>query len=272
MKRGILVLMVLMATACKDESKVDMKDIPDEASSEEPSEPGTEENCEITILDTTPNSGAMSWFYRDGVTLTFSEADPDISIVATNSAGEEEAVAFEWDDVRLNATVLPESGTWSPAETYNLAVSLCGETPTLEFSTSEYGSTLEVEMDDLVGNTYFVDLSTADYIEPPGVGTILSLFIDTPLLFGVTNVDGGIIDFEAGLGTQSDTSGDWTIFGEHWSFADAEFSESPYFYASTELLNIPFDTANIPVHDFYLTGTFSPDGNELGFVEFSGFY
>ena len=272
MKKGFVLISVLFAMGCDSESQVDMKDIPEasneEASTEEAS--AEDEDCEITIVDTKPNSGAMGWFYRDSVTLTFSDANPNISIVATNSAGETEPVSFAWDDVRLNATVLPDSGNWSPAETYTLEVSLCGATPTMEFSTSEYGSTMDIADEDLVGNTYFVDLSTANYIEPPGVGALLSLFIDTPLLFGVTAIDGEVIDFEAGLGEQAGSSSDWSIFGDRWSFSNADFTQSPYFYASTDLLNIPFDDVDIPVHGFYLSGTFSPSGDEIGFVEFSG--
>jgi hypothetical protein len=268
MFKTIPFMVAILATACNgEESKADLKDIPEDP--RDIDDTSITEDCEITILDTSPSTGAIGWFYRDPITLTFSEANPDIAITATSSSGEE-AVSFEWDDSRMNATIMSDSGTWSPAETYNLAVALCGNTPTLEFTTSEFGSTLEVEEAGLIGKTYFIDLSTANYIEPPGVGTLLSFFIDTPLLFGVAVIDGDIIDFEAALGDQDDVTGEWQTYGSNWNFSGADFSDSPYFEANTDLLSIPYGDVEIPVYGFSLTGTFSPDGNSIGFAVFSG--
>ena len=65
-------------------------------------------------------------------------------------------------------------------------------------------------------------------------------------------------------------TGEWETYGSNWNFSGADFSDSPYFEANTDLLSIPYGDVEIPVHGFSLTGTFSPDGNSIGFAVFSG--
>ena len=129
---------------------------------------------------------------------------------------------------------------------------------------------LESDASDLVGQTYFINLSTADYTEPPGVGSMLGLFLDMPLLLGVASVETDVINFEAGLGEQHPTTGQWSTIGDHWIFDGADFSGSPYFSAATPLLDIPYGAVTIPVHDFAITGTFAADMSAIGFATFTG--
>ncbi len=262
--RLIPVLAASLFIACDNESKAELGDIPEDSGEV------VNEDCEVTIADTNPNDGKMGWFYREAVTLTFSESNPDISLTLSDSAGNDEAVSFTWDDSRMNATVLPDDGAWTPGETHSLGISLCGNTPSISFGVSEFGMDLEVEESALIGNTYFIDLSTATYIEPPGVGSLLGLFLDMPLLLGVSSIDGGIIDFEAGLGTLEGSSSEWSTVGDHWLFDGADFSNSPYFSAQTELLDIPYGDVVIPVHDFAISGTFAADASSIGFATFTG--
>jgi len=228
------------------------------------------EECEATILDQTPANGASGWFYRDPVTVVFSESNPTLDITVTDSTGAEVAVAYEWDDTRFNISILPESGSWNSSESYALLFDLCGSQPEISFSTSSYGDEMTINPDDLIGRTYLIALDEAEYIEPPGVGALLSTFIDMPLLFGVSNLVGDEIDFVAALGEQDNVTGVFEPVGAQWDFGGVDFSTRPYFSAQTEQLVIPYATAEIPVFDFSVSGTFSADGADIGEARFSG--
>jgi hypothetical protein len=261
------IFISLAFMACNQESKPDAADTG--LIGQDTAEVVTEE-CAATILDQTPVNGASNWFYRDPVTVVFSESNPTFSITATDSTGAEVPVAYEWDDTRFNITILPESGAWSSSESYALLFDLCGSQPELSFGTSSYGDEMTINPTDLIGNTYLIDLASAEYIEPPGVGALLSTFIDQPLLFGVSNLVGDEIDFVASLGELDDVSGDFLPIGSEWSFSGVDFADRPYFYAQTEELVIPYATAEIPVYDFSISGTFSSDGSLIGEARFSG--
>jgi hypothetical protein len=229
-------------------------------------------DCDITLDNTTPSSGASSWFYRDQITLTFSDSNPTFSLSVTDSSGADVAVDTEWDDGRLNAYVLPTSGAWAGSESYTVSLDLCGLNPSFSFSTNEYGTPLEVEASALVGNTYLIDLSAASYSEPPGIGTLLGLFLDAPLLLGVASVDGSNISFLATQGVLNELEGTYEQIPSFpvWDFSNADFSESPYFAAQTALLNVDYSGTDIPIHDFDISGTFSSDGSMIGGAQFRG--
>ena len=123
--------------ACNNESKPDAADTG--LLVEDTGEVIVEE-CEATIVDQSPANGAGGWFYRDAVTVVFSESNPTLTITATDSTGAEIPVGYEWDDTRFNISILPESGSWSSSESYTLLFDLCGLQPEISFSTSSYRS------------------------------------------------------------------------------------------------------------------------------------
>ena len=259
----------LMLFACNDEPSPKTKDVIEDTSAPDTDEPV--EQCDITIAGTAPSDGAGAWFYRKPAVVTFSEENPTVAFSVSDSSGADVPVSFEWDDVRLNASVLPDSGAWSPSENYSLTIDLCGNTPSISFSTSDVGTPLEDDASNLVGNTYFIDLSSAEYSEPPGVGTLLSLYLDMPLLLGVSSVDSSVIDFEAYLGYRDDVSPDWmAVDMEPWIFSGADFSSQPFFSAYTEMLSIPYGSVDIPVHGFSIEGTFASDASSIQKATFSG--
>ena len=259
---------IFLLFACKDEANPKTKDIIEDTGNDT-DEPV--EQCDITIAGTIPSDGGGAWFYRNPAIITFSEENPTVAFSVTDSAGSDVPVSFTWDDVRLNASVLPDSGSWNPSENYSLTIELCGKSPSISFSTSEIGTPLEEDPSTLVGNTYFIDLSSAEYSEPPGVGTLLSLYLDMPLLLGVKNVDATVIDFEAYLGYRDDVSPDWmAVDMDPWIFDGADFSTQPFFAAYTELLTIPYGSVDIPVHGFAIEGTFSSDASSIQKATFTG--
>jgi hypothetical protein len=178
----------------------------------------------------------------------------------------------------MNMEILPESGSFDPSESYTLEVSICGETPTLDFTISEIGTSLGIDEMDLIGNTYAIDLSQAYDVYPPQASTlfaaVLSAGDDTyfKLLIGVADVDpGSSIDFRSTLGLDVGViEPEWEIISEdRWLFDGAEFSETPYFEASTDLLEITYQGAKAYLNDFSISGVFAPDAESISAIEFT---
>lgn len=264
------MLLLLSLFACK-EAIPETKDVSTETSTEPSSEDtGGITECEES-LETTPNInlGSSSWFYRDPIRLTFGEQNVSLNLSATDSTGADVPVSFEWNASSELAEVLPASGTWAGDESYTLHIEYCQHSADLGFSTSEYGLPLDISDEDLIGNTYNIDLATATYTDPPGIGTLLGQNIDQPLLLGIESVHDSQLDFIASLGL-IDNFGEISQDGDFWYFPNAVFTNAPYFDAYSEYLSIQYGQLSIPIHGFKISGTFSADGTTIGQAHFEG--
>ena len=269
MKYTTLLALFALSTACtKEEAKPEQGDIPTDTGAEE--DTGGIVDCDATVSSTPSiELPTSSWFFRDAVELTFDEVNVALDLTLTDSSGADVAVGFEWNESREIAYVLPESGSWMGDEEYTLVADFCGKSETLTFGTSEYGLPLESDASTLVGNTYNIDLASAEYSHPPGIGTLLSQNIDQPLLFGIEASSDASLDFIAALGAYTNTGGIDQTTGL-WSFPGADFTGAPYFEAYSENLNIQYGSIDIPIFDFEISGTFSADAQKIGFAHFEG--
>ncbi len=269
MKYPTLLALFALSTACtNDEPKPEQGDLPTDTGTEE--DTGGVVDCDATVSSTpSVDLPSSSWFFRDAVELTFDEVNVALDLTLTDSSGSDVPVGYEWNESREIAHVLPESGTWMGDEDYTLVASFCGTSETLTFGTSEYGLPLESDADSLVGNTYNIDLASAEYTHPPGIGTLLSQNIDQPLLFGIEASNGSSLDFIAALGMYTNTGGIEQTTGL-WTFPGADFSSAPYFDAYAETLEIQYGSIEIPIFDFEISGTFSADAQKMGFAHFEG--
>ncbi|MDP6932735.1 MAG: hypothetical protein QGG40_07450, partial [Myxococcota bacterium] len=72
----------------------------------------------------------------------------------------------------------------SPSTGYTVEIHYCNGMPSIGFTTSSLGTSVD-DISALVGSTYELDLGSARFVEPEGVGTILSTQIEQSLLLGV---------------------------------------------------------------------------------------
>ena len=269
MKHTTLLALFALSTACtNDEPKPEQGELPTDTGTEE--DTGGRVDCDAT-LSSTPSVElpTSSWFFRNAIELTFDEVNVALELTLTDSSGSDVPVGYEWNESREIAHVLPESGTWMGDEEYTLVADFCGTSETLTFGTSEYGLPLESDAVSLVDNTYNIDLASAEYTHPPGIGTLLSQNIDQPLLFGIETSNGSSLDFIAALGVYTNTGGIEQTTGL-WTFPGADFSSAPYFDAYAETLEIQYGSIEIPIFDFEISGTFSADAQKIGFAHFQG--
>ncbi len=269
MKHTTLLALFALSTACTtEEKKPEQGEVPTDTAVDE--DTGGLVDCDA-MMSSTPSIDlpTSSWFFRDAVELTFDEVNVALDLVLTDSSGADIAVGFEWNESREIAYVLPESGTWTGNEDYTLVADFCGKTETLTFGTSEFGVPMESGAESLIGNTYNIDLASAEYSHPPGIGTLLSQNIDQPLLFGVEAATETSLDFIAALGAYTNTGGIEQTTGL-WYFPGADFTTTPYFDAYAETLNIQYGSIDIPIFDFQISGTFSADAQKIGMAHFEG--
>lgn len=229
-------------------------------------------DCTAVIEDAYPLSGQAGWFYRDPMTVTFDQAVEGVVSYSMLADGAPVELSVTYDDSGFEATLLPSSGTWEGSTGYNLAVTLCGETTEYSFATSEYGGELESESSTLAGNTYFVDMSEATYSEPPGVGTLIRQFLTNPLLIDITAASDAQLSIIGAQGQISKTTAEVTQDTDYatWDFGNADFDTRPYFAAETEQTTFSYGGEDIPVYGFAFDGTFAPDGQKIGGMNFSG--
>ena len=228
--------------------------------------------CTATVLELEPESGDTNVSVRAPIEVLFSEDARTLSPTFTlaDSAGGGVSVGFAFDETGSRATITPNSPLVADAS-YTFTVNVCDTQSQTTFTTSLYGAPLEISDAELEGRTYYFDLSTAYYEEPPGLGAVLATFLQDPLLVGIGAVEGGNIQL---IGTQGtfNGSGDIVLADRFpvWDFGNADFSGSPYFESEPTRISIDYDGIDIPIHDFALYGTFAPDGSSIGFAGASG--
>jgi hypothetical protein len=222
-------------------------------------------DCVATLLEIDLEDGAADVYYRRTFAAVFSEpATGPVSALLTGSDGVETEVSITLDETGYNAVLDP--GPMTAEETYQLNLDVCGEQSNFGFTTSIYGGALIVDPGELAGNAYLFDLGAAEYVQPEGIGMIIGLFLSAPLIVGVTEADASEITLLGSQGWIDDVTGD--IFQSSglatWEFGTADFSEQPWFWTQSDMINIDYDGYDIPVYDFAIQGTFEPDGSSIG--------
>ena len=211
-------------------------------------------------------TGISNWFYRDEINLDFiaPNLNPTISIV--DSSGSVVSPLLTWNSDRSSVSLLPMSGFWSPLETYIMTLEACDD---YIFTISEYGEPV-TDPSTLVGNTYLLDVASANYLTPPGIGALLGQNISDPLLLGVSSAASNTLDLIAARGT-FDESGLTEQVNGIIELDSEDYLQNPYFETTTSAgLSLPFATLNLPLFDFTISGTFSSDGSEIIELALSG--
>jgi len=226
--------------------------------------------CTAEVMETDPFDGQTGVFYRQELSVLFDEdASNQAELSVWTTDGGEIPSAVSWDDSGLRGSVFAD-GLHSETE-YLLSIDLCGDVQEVSFQTDEYGD-FDLTASDLVGNTYSVDMGAATYIEPAGLGPLIGNYLNTPLLFGVTDASGDEISMMAAQGEIDDVEGTFNQVMDFPTFEipDISFAEAPYFSALTAAVGIQYEDTTITIHNFWIQGAFSQDGGKIGGGEGGG--
>ena len=165
-----------------------------------------------------------------------------------------------WD---TEAEITPASALLGDTN-YTLSVTICDVTTEVNFSTSEFGSPLTDGAATLNDRTYVVELSEVEYTEPAGLGFVLAGTLTVPILVGVQAVYKNEIDFIGAEGILANEGYYYQNMSlSTWDFSGATWAD-PYFSIDADAISITYDEVEIPIFDFHLEGTFSPDASAIG--------
>jgi len=224
----------------------------------------TTTSCEGEILELEPETGVTDWFYRDSMRVVFSDASQsaDFTLEATES-GELVSTTVSWGEGSLIATVSPDELLMGQTE-YTLTVTHCDLSEESTFSTSEYGQPVEGGPAALVGLTSAVLFGDVNFTLPENIGMLLGLYMDIPVLVGVTGSEGGKVDVLAGLGYFDAVTGYGQRMNEPtWDLGSVDLEGDVFFSATAPVVDLGSDGASIPVTDFHMEGSFAPDGSHF---------
>lgn len=111
----------------------------------------------------------------------------------------------------------------------------------------------------MIGRAYVMDLQTANWVEPEDVGSIIGLYLTSPLLIGVTDVSVTELHMMGAIGVEkadppAQSPCDTTI-----DFPAATFSQAPYFELGPTTLVVPLDDEELTIERLAITGEFATD-------------
>ena len=268
--RSTLILALLALTACKgDKGANDTGAIGGDGTGGDDTGDGTGDggtvtNCTAYVVDSSPAVGETSVYWKDTLSVKFSEdAEKQAKISLLDGTSAEVTSVVTWENNGIDAIV--NHADLGGSSDYTLRVDLCGDLVDIGFQTSKFGTAMTVDAADLVGNTYFFDLSKAEYVQPPTLGAIVGNYL-APLLFGVSEANSSSIHFIGTQGEVDDLSGEiqQTSGIAIWDFGTGDFTDAPYFEATTSSIAIEYDSSTVVIYDFYLEGTFAPDASSIG--------
>jgi hypothetical protein len=229
-----------------------------------------DEPCNINQVDVFPAPDETKAYYRTSVEAQFRPVpDTNATLSVTDSSGAAVAGDSAW---RGNALVFEPSAPLSPGANYTTTVNYAcasGETKEINASwmTSEVGAATDGAA--LVGNAYKLDLANARFVQPEGIGALLSQYLTVDVLVGIDSVDSEIkmvgAIAEEGSEPPVQAACEQTI-----DFPSADFSQNPYFAVSGDAFNINVDEYSVSIEDFSLSGDFAPDGSYIDGVTLIG--
>ncbi len=232
----------------------------------DPDPPG----CTATIVQTAPVSDEAQWYWHAAPEVFVTEVDSGAFRAAIfGPTGQEVETELVWGE-GLSFRVAFDGGL-TPDAAHVLEVTDCSGTTRIPFHTARYGLPLVGGPESLDGKTWQLDLINADWVQPSGLGPILTLYFTTPVLLGVRFADEGLIDL---LGAPGDTDLDGDLIqvwnAPTWEFPVTDFSDAPYVSSTSDNVVFEFSGKRVPVENFGFETTFAADGLSLGGTVLTG--
>ena len=215
------------------------------------------DGCDNGIDETYPEAGATDAYWR--ADIEFALDDPDESgpsIVLTQ--GGTEVAGTTWTSEDLETVYFTPDASLDPATSYEATLTYCVGDATIDFTTSSLGEALSA---DILDKTYVIDLASARFVEPAGVGELIGEFVTMNVLVGVATVDGTDLTMMGALSVEGGTDQD---FCTPTFDLTADFAESPYFVIAAPSIELAVAGYVIPLQNFEVSGTFAADGSYFG--------
>jgi hypothetical protein len=214
-------------------------------------------SCDNGVDEMVPDVDATDAYWR--ADIEFHLDDPDESGPSiTLTQGGTEVPGTSTTDEDMEVVYFTPDEPLLPSTEYVATLSYCVGDASNTFTTSELGGELTA---DILDKTYVIDLGSARFVEPAGVGELIGEFVTMNVLVGVAAIDGADITMMGALSEEGNTDQD---FCSPTFDLSADFSESPYFVIAADSIELSVAGYTIPLQDFEVSGTFASDGSYFG--------
>jgi Bacterial Ig-like domain len=234
----------------------------------------------IEIEETFPQDGASDFYYRYNVWVEFSDEVSNASITLTDAGGTEITGDSSMNDNNTELTFNPygsaEGDHLDPSAAYTATISWDDHADVpLNFQTSAIGTPAGDPASDIVGQDYFLDLGTAEFTEPPGVGGILSQYIaDVYVIFHIAAIDegAGTIDVFGGIVDKDGSDYVQDLCTETLPMTAEEPGtwDNPYMQIGPTDFELAIEGYEATIDDLMIGGAFSSDGSMMVGGTFDG--
>jgi hypothetical protein len=220
--------------------------------------------AEITISSTYPTSGAADFYVLDTIQFNLSAEDPAASLALFDASGASVSGTSSVDGAVV--TFVPDAAL-TASSAYTAALSYCNSADPVEvaFNTSSLGEALTT---DLVGKTYAVDLASGNFVQPPGIGSLIGGLFENNILLGIKSA-GDELEIIGALSEAGNTNQDKCTETLE-DFPAADFSASPYFEIPEGDVTLTVAGYTATIHNLAVSGMFAADASYFGGGELSG--
>lgn len=262
----------------------------DNSAGDDDSSAGEEANCPL-ITETMPAANATDFFFRSNIVIDFNQAPGSVDITLADNAGAAITGAASDSSSGRTHTFNPDTDL-SPSAAYTATINFTDadgnscDAASLDFTTGPYGNPVSNE-DGILGATYDLDLSSATFVEPPGVGPILASQLgDVHILFmgdpAASDLGAGLLHVLGSLGEEDggnivqDTCNESLNFtygadGVAGTADDAPADwNNPEFQVGPTDLTISFQGIEATINGLFIGGTFHPELDDIRGMVFEG--
>lgn len=212
------------------------------------------EPCGNQVASTWPADEATGVFYRTVVEAELALVDPTATLQVVSSEGVPVPGELLVEETFLRFFPDP----LAPLTNYQVLVTYDCGVEVFEFTTSEVGSPVSV---DLVDRTYELRTGEGTWLEPPGgMGVLGAILPDLNLLlmFRGFEINPAASDFWLGVSVddmQYPCTPTLEFLDETW--------EDPYFQIEEPGVNLALDWLELHLEDLQITGGVAPDGSYI---------
>lgn len=212
--------------------------------------------------------------FGDKVAVTWDAVPSGGSIAVTDSAGAAVSGAIT-DDDNGRTLIFTANATFAASGTFGVTISQdCADDVAYDFTTGPYGDPVGAESD-LIGRAFNLDLASATFVEPVGVGALLQGFLvdvyvifnpnsDSDLANGEMHITGAVGELDGGdivqdlcnetlpfttgpdgiVGTSDDSPADWN---------------NPDMTLEAKSLELAVQGVSATIQDLLITAKFHPE-------------
>lgn len=216
-------------------------------------DPTTEPDCDNPWVRSSPEDGEGGVFYRSGVEVELTTADPTAALRVEDERG----AVVPGESAVDGAVVTWTGGPLAASTDYRAVLTHACGTDLLAFGTSSVGDPVAA---DLVGQTWALNFAQGTWVEPATAGPAIAVLLEPfRILLTVTGPpEGEVVPLMAGIGYAGD---------QQWCAPTVDLADSawadPYFEIATPVLELATHEFSVKITDFATSGAFSADGERI---------